>query len=224
MKPDLLVDSSLLLEGSFRYKISISRSDSIIDVTTTTLTSEITAQAASIVGWNVQPTQSPTSNPITSQINPSLPSANGYRMSDSAKVGIGVSVGIGTLIGIALIAWTIILTRRNRNLSANAKISKKPQTSSRTDSRMFEIPSQPCELCGSQSNELGGEHINELNHHRSLCELDPVTVPVEMSVATPKMPSAQWPSQGYTFGENVCIENMAHGHMTGISGLFLTLI
>lgn len=162
MNPYFLADTSLLLEGSHRYNISITRSDSILDVTTTTLTSEITAQAAPIVGWNVQLTQTPTSSPTTSQTNSPLPSANGYRMSDSAKVGIGVSVGIGVLIGIALIAWTVILTRRNRSLSASAKISKKPQTSSRTDSRMIEIPSQPIELCGSQSNELGDESLCEL--------------------------------------------------------------
>lgn len=188
---------------------------SYLNLTTSTLKSKITAQAASIVGWNVQPTPSSTStsilpvsarpfrslDPITSQTDPSLASANDYRMSDSAKVGIGVSVGIGILIVIALIAWTVILTRRNRKLSAKIKISKKPQRSSRIDSNGVEIPSQTGELCASPSNELGdgslgelgGAHINELNHHRSLRELDPITVSVEMGIATPKTPSAQRP-------------------------------
>lgn len=179
----------------------LSEYDSFPQLSTTTLVSDITAQAVAIIGWNVQSTASPTPNPSTNQTNskfltyfatqtPSSPPANGSQLRSGAKAGIGVSVGVGIIFIIALIAWTIVLKRRNRNLSAKTQTNKDLQTQSKD---VFNPPPL-CERCGSQSNELdhenlreiGGSQMNELSH-RSLGELgNPVSVPVELSVATPR--------------------------------------
>lgn len=156
----------------------------------TTLASGITATAVAILGWNLQPTASSTSNPIASQTHPNILAsspANGYRMSRGVKAGIGASVGVGMLMVIILFAWVIILRRKNRNLLAETKIKKESSTQSRS-----------CELCNSHNHELGDEswreldnsQINELSH-RDLYELNSITVPAEMSVATPKTLTAQ---------------------------------
>lgn len=182
-------------------------------VSWTTLASKITAQAAAIIGWNVQPSASSTSNPITSPINseilapfttqttPSSPSTStsGDGLSSGAKAGIDVSAGMGILLIITLIVWTVLLRRRNKKLSAEigTGISKEFQTQSShgidSNDGVFN-PARLRELSASQTNELGhhqslreigGSQINELGR-RSLCELDdPVFVPVELSGVTP---------------------------------------
>lgn len=169
----------------------------------TTITSDITADAVSIVGWNVQPTASSNSNPITSHLNsntltsfsaqsPSSPSNNGYRLSSGATTAIGISATVGIIFATAIIVWIVVLKRKNRNLST--KRSKKSQIPPNDiDSNGVLNLSRSCEHCNFRNHELGHQsmreldssHLNELNH-RSLCELDPVTIPVELSAATPK--------------------------------------
>lgn len=170
----------------------------------TTIESDITAEAASIVGWNVQPTTFSTSNSIMSQINsniltsfsaqtPSSPSANGYGLNRGAKIAIGVSAAVGIIFVVTLIAWTVILKRKSRNLSTKIEISEQSQTQSNDiiSSGVFNSH-QSCEHCSSRSHELGHENMRELDGsqiheltHRNLCELDPIILPVELSVATP---------------------------------------
>lgn len=170
----------------------------------TTLASKITAQASAIIGWNVQPSASSTSNPITSQTksdiltsfttqSPSSPSTSGDGLSNGAKAGIGVSVGLGILLIITLIVWTVLLQRRNKKLSAEIGTSKEFQTQSHgIDSNSVFNPPRSSEPPASQTNEpghessreIGGSQINELGR-RSLCELDPVSIPVELSIVTP---------------------------------------
>lgn len=156
----------------------------------TRLKARVTAQAAAIVGWNVQPTASSTSNPTTGQ-----PSANGYELSSGAKAGIGVAGGFGILIFIALLAWTVTLKRKVRNLSADINISKESQIqSSSTDSIGVSNSPRSCELESSQINELShrslgeldGSQINELSPIH-LCEVDSVSVPpVGLVAKSPK--------------------------------------
>ena len=181
-------------------KISVTMSLPIMG-TWTSFESIITAQAASIVGWNVQSTAFSTSNSITSQINSNVVtssstqtsfsrSANGYEMSNGAKAGIGVAVGMGILIFITLVAWAIILRRRNRNLSAKIEISKNSQTQSNsTDSNDVFNLFQSCEHCSSRSHELDHGNICELGGSQ-INELGPVTFPIESSVATPRTSNA----------------------------------
>ena len=175
---------------------------SSVPIITTTLASVITAEAAAIIGWNVQSSAFSTSNPINSNTltsfstqTPSSPSANGYKLSSGAKAGIGVGFGVGLFMVITLIAWTIILKRKNKTLSTRIQTSNESQTQ---PNDVFHLP-QSCEHCNSQSHELDhgnmreldSSQINELNH-RSLCELDPAPIPVEMSHATPKTMSVGW--------------------------------
>lgn len=176
----------------------------IFDPDTTSFASDITVQAVPIVGWNVHSTAFSTSNPNNiftpfSTQPPSSSAANGYQMSNAAKIGIGVSAGVGMLIVFAFIACTVILRRRNQKLLAKIEISKESQVRPNgTDSNgVFNLP-QLCEHCNSRSHELnhgnmrelGGSQIHELNH-RSLRELDSVAFPFELSVATPKTSAAR---------------------------------
>lgn len=158
----------------------------------TTIESDITAQAASVIGWNVLSIAPPTASPTQTS---SPPSADGSRINSGVKAGIGVSVGVGTLIVISLIAWAIILKRRTKRLSAELQTSQQSRTQpngTASADGVFNL-SQSCDHCNSRSHELdhenmrelGGSQINELSH-RSLCELDSAYVPVEISVATPK--------------------------------------
>ena len=177
------------------YPITITDKD--VPLRSTTLASRITAEASAIVGWNVQITTSSTSNSITSQINSNIfssfttqthssTSASGHRLSSGAKAGIGVFAGVGILIFITLIAWTVILKRRNRSLLAGIETTKESQTRSHgTDPSCEHCDSQTNELGHESLRELGGSQINELSH-RSLCELNPISVPVEMSIPSPK--------------------------------------
>ena len=156
----------------------------------------ITAEAAAIIGWNVQSSAFSTSNPINPNTltsfatqTPVSPSANGYKLSSSAKAGIGVGIGVGIVMVVTLIAWTIILKRKNKTLSTRIQTGNESQTQS---NHVFNHH-QPCEHCNSHSHELDHENMRELDSslineldHRSLCELDPGPVPVEMSFATPK--------------------------------------
>lgn len=170
----------------------------------TTLASGITVQAASIIGWNVRPSPSSTSSPITDQIKsdiwtpfttqtPSSLSTSGDGLSSCAKAGIGVSAGLGVLLIIALIVWAVLLQRRNKKLSAKIGTKEESRTQSHgIDSNGVFNSSRLCELSASQTNKLGheslpeidGSQINELGR-RSLCELDPISIPVELPVVTP---------------------------------------
>lgn len=196
--------ASLTLNSLTAHSVSFITSSLI------TLTSQITAEAASIVGWNVQSVISSTSNPMTSRVNSNFPpfftkrlpfssSAGDYQLSAGAKAGIGISAGLGTLIVITLIVWTVMLRRRNRNLLVEIEINKKFPTQS------YGIPSnnvfnllRSCRHCDSQSNELDHELSRELDrsqiyelNHRNLYELNPISFPVELSVPSPTMLGAR---------------------------------
>lgn len=166
----------------------------------TTLASRTTVKAVPIVGWNVQSATLPT-NPVTSQINSNIltsfstqtrtsPSANGHQLSNGAKPGIGASAGVGMLIVMIFIAWTVILKRKTRNLSAEIEINRKFHTQSHgVDANGVFNLSRSCEHCDSRPHELDHENVRELDDsqinelpHRSLHKLDPVSVPVEMSI------------------------------------------
>lgn len=152
--------------------------------------------AIPILGWNVQPTTSPSGNSTSSQTDsktvtsfptPTLSRSDG--LSNGIKAGIGVAVAVSALIIITLFAWIVILKRRSRNMmvkmdAGDHRIGSDSQSNSNPSPELDN--SQINELHHSNSNplrELDDSQIHEL-HPSNLYELQSVSARAELAAAS----------------------------------------